>query len=346
MIKTVSEEVFKNTEGVSYSRLSKLAESPQAYQAGLVDDPESSAISIGSAVDIKLTEPDKFDEQIYVMSTKKPNSEAMLAFCNVYAETGDFAQAYIASGYQINEKRVADKFDAEGKDYHDALLASKGKKIIDIEDLFKVNQIVNTLQNNPFTKKYFVAEDGIELVFQPRILWDIDYTSLLDGKSKSVQAKSVLDIIRIDHKNKIIQPLDIKTGGEGFMKSYWRYKRYLQGSMYHMALVKELDDAFADDYTIENFRFIFADTNLWYPPTIYQMSFDDLTTGIHGRKTKAFAGMNIVSIAFMDDMWKAKGYIQLASELEWHQKMNQWDYSYDVYQRNGEIDVDAFTFKF
>jgi len=347
MIKTVSEEVFKDTKGVSYSRLSKLAESPQSYQASLAEDPDSSAISIGSAVDIQLTQPEVFDEQIYVMSTSKPNSDMMQKFVNVYLEKGDKHHAWLASEFKISEDATWKKFEKEGKEYYDAIQAAEGKKILDVEDLFKVNQIVSTLQSNPFTKKYFVPEDGVDLIFQPRILWDLMYHSIVNnGQSCVTVAKSVLDVIRINHKTKTIEPVDLKTGAESFMKSYWRYKRYLQGAMYFMAVNKALDEAIADDYVIDNFKFIFADTNLWYPPKIYQMTDNDLAAGIHGKQYRTLAGQSTPTMGYLDNNWKIKGYTQLAAELEWHTKNNQWDYSYDVYQRNGEVDIDAFTFKF
>lgn len=348
MINQVTEKVFKDTKGVSYSRLSKLAESPQAYQAGLVDDPESSAISLGTAVDTLLTQPDKFDEQIYVMTTKKPTAPMMLKFVEELINTDDPEKAYEASGFKISIDAVHKKFQTEGKPYYDAIQAAGDRQILDAEDLFKANQIVTTLQNNPYTKKYFVPEDGIELIFQPMILWDLMYHSLLEeGKSATVQAKSVLDVIRIDHKNKSIQPIELKTGAESFMKSYWRYKRYLQGAMYNKAAWKSVDEKyFDDDYVVENIKFVYADTNLWYPPMIYQMTDDDINIATYGILYNSIIGKSDPVIAYRDNHWKVKGYTQLAAELEWHQKMDKWDYSYDVYQRDGEVDIDAFTFKF
>jgi len=325
MIKQVSEEVFKNTKGVSYSRLSKLAESPQSYQAGLVDEPDSSAISLGSAVDIMLTEPDKFNEQIYVMTASKPSAVPMLTYCTRLVESaGNTAVAYGASGYKISPEAVHKKFEKEGKAYYDALMAARGKKILDADDMFKANQIVATLKSNPYTKKYFVPEDGIELIFQPRILWDLMYQSLLkDGRSATVQAKSVLDVIRIDHKNKIIQPIELKTGAESFMKSYWRYKRYLQGAMYHMATVKSVfeDPDYKQDYLFENIRFIYADTNLWYPPRIYRMTDQDIATGTYGSIQRTLLEVNNVDGISAPQIGsvqasRVKGYAQLAAEFE------------------------------
>jgi hypothetical protein len=344
MINQVSEKVFKDTKGVSYSRLSNLAEGPQAYQVGLVDDPESSAISLGSAVDILLTEPDKFDEKIYVMTAEKPKSDMMLKFVATYNLTGDKERAYRESGFKISVDAAWKKFEKEGKAFVDALQAAGERQILDVKDRFKANQIVTQLQSNPFTKKYFIPEDGIELIFQPRILWDLKFYSKLDGKATSVPAKSMLDIIRIDHKNKIIQPIDLKTGAESFMKSFWRWRRDLQGSMYQTATIQAVGET---DYTIENLKFIFADTNMYYPPRIYKMTENDIYVGREGKMQRTFNNFNETpSFGYLKNNWRVKGYAQLAAELEWHQKMDQWEYSYDLYQTNGEVDIDAFSFKF
>jgi hypothetical protein len=346
MIKQVSEEVFKDTKGVSYSRLSNLAGGPQAYQAGLVDDPESSAISLGSAVDILLTAPDTFDEQIYVMTTSKPSSDMMQRFVNKYLETDDKEKAWVASGFKIGVDAAWKKFEKEGKPYYDAIQAADGRQILDAEDRFKANQIVTMLQTNPFTKKYFVPEDGVELLFQPRILWDLKFYSKLDENLTSIPAKSILDVIRIDHKEKKIQPIDLKTGAESFMKSFWRWRRDLQGSMYQSATLQSIQESDVP-YTVDNMRFVYADTNMYYPPRIYRMTDNDIAVGKSGKLQRTFNNYNETpSFGYLQNNYKVKGYTQLAAELEWHQKMDKWEYSYDLYQSNGEVDIDAFSFKF
>ena len=216
MITPISMEDFRAFKGVSYSRLSNLANGPQAYKAGLEEDPSSSAISLGTAVDLLLTEPDKFDEEIYVMSAQKPGSEMMLTYVDALHQTGDKDLAWKASGFKMNQAGVEKKFTTEGKPYYDALQTAGSKKILDVEGMFKANQMVNTLKANPFTKKYFVPEDGIELLFQFPIIWTIGIKEIPTDIIKSVTTKSVLDVIRIDHNKKTIQPIELKTGAESF----------------------------------------------------------------------------------------------------------------------------------
>ncbi len=344
MITPISMEDFRAFKGVSYSRLSKLADGPQAYKAGLEFDPSSSALSLGTAVDLMLTEPDKFDEEIYVMSAEKPGSEMMLKYVEELYKTDSKDTAWKTSGFKMNQAGVEKKFLTEGKAYYNALQTSNERKILDVADMFKATQMVNTVKANPFTKKYFVAEDGVELLFQFPITWTIGINEIGTGKIEAVSAKSILDVIQIDHNKKTIQPIELKTGAESFFKSFWRYRRYLQGSMYHNAVLDLFweNAPIAEEYEIKNIKFVYLDTNLVLPPVIYNMTESDLTIGRLGRLTTSLIGEN--TFAYSNN-YKYKGYVRLVEELDWHQRTDQWNYSYDVYQNNGEVDINAFIVK-
>ena len=352
ILNVVPEEKYRALEGVNYSSLSNLASSPQKFKIEQAKTEETSAMLLGTAVDLLLTNKNKFDNEVYVMTAGKPGAETMLTYCNVLAETGDSTKAYHASGYKISPNAVATKFDKEGRAYFDALLASQGKSIIDAEELFKANQIVETLKSNPFTKRYFIEEDGVDLLFQVPIVWNIQFKSLITGENAVAPAKSMLDVIRIDHHNKLIQPVDLKTGGEGFMKSFWRYHRYLQGAMYTDAVHTAQWDRGTDlrGYTLEPMRFVYADTNLLHSPVIYKMTEKDVHAGQEG-----ISYIEPISGSVAEDkdtiyfgtlgQTKRKGYIQLTAELDWHTKMDIWSYDYDTYQKNGEVDINAFAIK-
>lgn len=351
MISSVTEKAFKDATGVSYSRISKLADGPQSYLKGLADEPDSSAIALGTVVDMKLTQPaEAFDEQVYVMTTDIPKSEMMKTFCEVYAETDDQGIARESSGFKIGIDAVVKKFEKEGKEYYNALLKAKGKTIIGAENFFRALNMVKILRSNPYTSRYFVNETpGIELMFQVPILWTIDYKSLMqgeEGKVKTINAKSLLDVIRIDNNNKVIQPIELKTGADSFYKSYRRYKRILQGTMYYDAVAQTVQKSGDHkDYTVEPLRFIYADSNLVYPPAIYKMAETELDAGREGRLNTIQIDKDEMWIHLPNKVFKVKGYKRLIAELEWHEKNDMWDYSYDVYQNNGEIDLDTVTTK-
>jgi len=361
----MSMDDFKAVQGISYSRLSKLANSPQDYLKGIAEDIDSSAVSLGSAVDLLLTDPENFEKEIYVMSAVKPNSDNMIKFVNRYLKdtltegiTDEEAllNAYTDSGYKIKIDAVVKKFETEGKLFFDAILAAGDRKILGIDDLFKANKIVKDIQEHDIIKKYFVQDEdeNIELMFQIPIVWEFNFDSYTKVRTEnaaaidSIRGKSILDCIRIDHTNKIITPVELKTGGEGFFKSYWRYKRYLQGGMYNDAVRfmvsqnKELKD-----YKVENIIFVYADTTLVKPPVIYRMTNNDLNIARNGQIYNLVLDDygRLTDFSKYLGKYKTKGYKQLMSELEWHIANDKWEYSYDTYQSECVIDIDSFIVK-
>lgn len=348
MIQITPLEQFTAITGRSYSRLSKLAEGPLSYRASLAEDLKSSAASLGSAVDLLLTDKDNFENEIYVMSATKPGSEMMLKYCEVLAETEDHAQAFQQSGYK--QKPSADKFDKEGRAYYQALKEAEDKKILDVEDMFKANQIVKSIESNEFTKKYFEESKHRQLLYQVPIVWT-ELIPTLDNPDTAIEHtfKAVIDIVEIRHDLKTITAIDLKTGEESFRKSYFKYKRYLQGAMYYMGLVHMLIGEENSDYSVMNSKFIYADTKLFYPPVLYTMNDSDIEGGIEGvpyfmTSSLITKDVHMYETRF-ENRFKYKGYKRLAAELEWHERKNKWDYSYDVYQTNGEIEIDAFNIK-
>lgn len=343
MITTVTKEVFKETQAMSFSRLSKLAEGPQAYKASLEEKEFTLGLAFGSVVDVLLTSPETFDNEFYVMASDKPSSDMMIKFCEVYAETDDQQKAHAASGFKIGLNAVISKFQLEGKPYYDSLILGKGKRIIDASMLFAANQAVNTLKSNPFTAKYFNPEDGIEIQHQVPIIWESWVTKLPLTDSENpeeikIAFKGIIDLIRINHKTKTIEIIDIKTGGEGFWKAFWRYKLYLQGSMYYYGLDSIVNNSELKGYSVQKTKFIYIDSNLYYPPLVYRMNTSDIYHGRNGYYPKIY-GPRDPKISEL----KYKGYERLAAELDWHIRNDKWDYSYDVYATNGEVEIDAFN---
>lgn len=352
----MTEKEYRALPHTSYSSLSKLAVSPQSYRASQeADRKDTPEMILGSVVDMLLTEKERFEEGVYVMTANIP-SEGLQKYCITLAETGDPVQAYDASEYKISPKAVATKFDKDGKAYYDALLAAKGRMIIGAEDMMKANQIVQELTHNPFTKGYFIPDsEKIELMFQHITQWDVHFIPMEGGNMRSMKVKSMVDILHIDHANLMITPVDLKTGGEGFMKSYWRFKRYLQAAMYTDAIV-EVKIPGLEEYSVNPLKFVYADTNLIYPPMVYASSTHDINIGREGQRHLVPIGtlsqkfddtaVSVDTIGFgPGDTVKTKGYMELIAELDWHIRMDQWNYTYADFQNIGHRDIDAFSIK-
>lgn len=351
----MTDKEYRSLELVSYSSLSKLADSPQSYKAEQSrGDFQSPAMILGSVVDMLLTQPERFDEEVYVMTADKPNSDMMLKYAEVFAQTGNSTTAHQESGFKLGPEAVYKKFEKEGRAYYDALLAGQGKMIIGADDMFTANNLVNQLTSNRFTKGYFISDSpDVELRFQVTIVWNVQYQPVEGGDPRTRQVKSMLDVVHIDHANRMITPIDLKTGGEGFMKSYWKYKRYLQASLYTDALlfVDWQSTLQLHEYEIRPLKFIFVDTNLRNAPMIYSSTELDIVAGREGVNYLEpiggkVAGQGLDSIAWGDlSQIKRKGYRRLIAELDWHERNDQWDYTYEDFQNMGERQINAFGIK-
>ena len=339
MIEQLTKEAFHAVKGVSYSKLAKLADGPLIYKLSLDQPPAGPGLDFGSVVDALLTSPDTFNDKFYVMTADKPESPMMLTFSEVYARTNDQEEAWRQSGFKIGLDRVMNKFNEEGRHYYDALLAGKDKKIVDASLVMKGNQVVTALKTNPFTKKYFVPESkDVTIQYQVPVIWNIETADLTQNgeaewKEKDTTTKGIIDIVHIDHLKKLINIIDLKTGSEGFWKSFWKFRYYLQGSMYYEGFKANLPEELKD-YTILPTMFIYADANLFNPPTMYRMTMQDILCGKQG--------YYLVNPKTGEMKLKYKGYDQLAAELNWHTVNDQWDYPYEIYMSGGEVEIDAF----
>jgi hypothetical protein len=324
----MTEKEYREHPAINQSLLGKLAVSPKGVDK---EEGEKGYFTMGSLVDCKLTDPDSFNEKYYVMTTKKPSSEMMLAYVNEYLVKGDHARALIVSGYKADPTIVAksskdglSKWQKEGKAYYDACVLAGDKQIISFEEEVQANQICNILKENDFTGKYFDKADNM---YQKAIIF----------KYHGRECKALLDIIHIDHDSSTIRPVDLKTTGKSvlsFRRSYLDYKYYIQAAFYTVALHYALKNnpEFSDyaDYDVLPFQFIVQETNMFNPPHIFEVDEEDMFVAEYGGIVDG-AGYEI------------RGFQQLRDELEEHRDTGQWDYRHEVYENSGVISLKALA---
>jgi hypothetical protein len=300
--------------GISYSALSRLSKGPKAYINK--DSPSGDFLSVGSAVDILLTEEDTFHDLFYVMTAKKPSSDMMLKYVETMIATDDPAQALAASGYK---KALSDaKWQTDGLPYYEAIKASEGKTVLSFEQYQQVQAVVNQLKTNTYTAKYFDSghrPEHVEVMYQ--------FVHYFDYKGKPGKVK--LDLLVIDHKEKTISPLDLKTTGKSvftFTTSYKSYKYYLQGAWFVLG-VKDWADKNYPEYSITGFDFIVAEMAAYNPPLIFEMSKEEIKMAIVGGKS--LMGYPI------------KGVDQLLEDLDYYERTNKWEYPAEIDKSFGRV---------
>ena len=187
-----------------------------------------------------------------------------------------------------------------------------------------------TLKTHEFTRDYFKDNRShIEIQFQVPILWDPSfYDDSLDGK-----AKSLLDIVILDHKNETVLPVDLKTTGSSVFTfeskmTKWRY--YIQGAYYYDAINWRVDNHDEiSDYQVLPFEFVVISRQNLNNPLVYTMTEQDLDAGRNGGEL-SYNGREV------------RGWIELMKDLKWHQENNKWNYSREIYENDGKIELDMF----
>lgn len=165
---------------------------------------------------------------------------------------------------------------------------------------------ISALKSDPHTKYWFTPEsEDWEVLTQLDILWwiklngpvndplnkfvDLDvYRKNARGQVVEVRMKQLMDMVKIDHKNKVIHPGDLKTTGkpaaENFKDSYESYGYIGQQSIYSegLGLWRDLN---LPDYTIEPFTFVVKSlTELNEPPLAFRLGGDECNAGKYGGK--------------------------------------------------------------
>lgn len=322
------EQILQNNEKIdltlSYSRLSDFDRNgPQALIRK--SDVDNKGIKHGSIVNDllveKLTNEPLFSNRYYIYDDNKPT--AMLGqLCDIilnnYEKIPDketvlkIVKNNAFWNNILKEETLIGKFNTnEFWEYLKIQFKIKDKLVITLDEHNSAKNTVNTLLTHKYSKNIFYNdfENYHELPFE------IVYNKFT--------FKGILDIFQIDHKNKKVYMIDLKTGSgksETFLKSFIDYRYYYQGAIYRMAFEYFCKKFNLVNYTLENFKFLFIgkSENI---PIIFEFTEKWNQAAIKGFKTKSgyfYTGIN-----------------ENLEKVYYHWKNNKYDFSKDVYEQNG-----------
>lgn len=319
------EKYFKDP-GLSQSELKNLAYHPKYFKNRKENKIESQALTLGSIVDCLLTENKNFDKLFIVNEFNKPSGQIGM-FVDYVLMGLSFDEAYKKVDFKRKKdtlEKILDVYNTSNiQDYIKFLKVGKVKKVITKEEYNTALNVVNSLLTHKFTKDYFNS-DKYDTITQLEIYWEY----------KKIPCKSKLDIVQIDHKNKIIFPIDVKTTSKStdeFKDSVIRYRYDLQSAYYTEALHYWKTYIFKKyiDYSIYNFKFVVENTEYPGTPYVYCCTDNDIYCGKYGGTTTT--GLKLF------------GFDSLVDDYIWYVKNNQWDYKRNVFENNGHIDLNLFS---
>lgn len=154
--------------------------------------------------------------------------------------------------YHSPKKRTYEQRVAALKNYEEYFNKYEPEKFIITEYMYNsAIKAVNSLKHLDI-----FANPEIEVIPQVK----------LTGIFSNIKVKGMLDMVVIDHKNKTITPVDLKTGSTGsgnFIKNgYIGWNYYIQSRLYSYLLASELkfkNNSEIKDYEIQSFKFIYYD---------------------------------------------------------------------------------------
>ncbi len=327
--KNISEKEYRGSDRVSYSFLKIFSE--KGPKAIVEPQPEVSGagVTLGSVVDKILSDDNYFVESEYTINdieidysgTTHPSK--ILCFLrdnkDIVLERDDYT--LLERLFKVLEfKRnpiVDDKFWQQVEVIN---MTSKGVKLLPRTELNIANQMVNTLKTHEFTKDIFNTTLDEEVINQA-----IFYFTLL-----KVDCKIMADKIIVDHKNKTIRVIDIKTGATSdFMKNFYGYKYYYQGALYYK-VIENLIQLTVEykDYKIEPyFDFVYISRDNLYQPLVYRMDIFFINKVLNGYET--LLGN------------KVTGIYQLLKDYKYYKDNDIYDIKRELKESNGVIEINT-----
>jgi hypothetical protein len=348
MIKGTSktEAQYRAVEMDSSSSLKEFSQDRKKYYKKYflgekVEDKDSSAANMGKLVECILMEPHLFDEKFYMSSCTSTPTGLMLEFAEALYRvtrdatdefgvvTRDFAsislEAYELSGFKIKYEAVIGKFfgsDAEIYYNEIRMVRSKNLTVINTMEVSIAEKIVEQLKTNSTTGPIvnLVNSSRYTVIDQMQVE---GYT--IDGH----KFKSMLDKVVIDHKEKTIQPYDLKCtwSVENFYEEYYLYRRaYIQAYLYYNAMLHIASDPKSEyyGYRVEYLKFIVCDSTNYYQPLIYTLDFEDMEDAYHG---------------FVHKGRTYPGVADIIAALTWCKETNTWNISHKNYLSNGIVNI-------
>lgn len=306
----ISEQEYRDLDLPSYSMLSAISKNG----IDVVNGVKSSmfALKFGSLVDDMCFDTNNVKNKYYLAKTIKPPTVNIKNIVDLVIKTillnenesSNFGiikkkklNSNSQSGSDLNNyessilsaatslgvyknyspEKIIETVVKTGQDYFSDILDCRGKILIKKDMWDKAYQTAQTLATHQFSKDYFEKEhDQIELFYQYKFI-----TNVLNRPTKGM-----LDILKVDHKNKIIYPVDLKTGEMSvskFPEIMLMYGYYIQATLYREAIKNIVkNDPDLKNYTVAEFEFLYISKDNPYKPFVYVFSDYHHKLGISG----------------------------------------------------------------
>ena len=306
-----------------------------------IEEKENLSANMGRIVECLLMEPHLFDDKFYMSSCTSTPTGLMLDFVEaLYRHTRDATDengvvkapmnelleaAYKDSKFKIKYEAVINKFiGSDAEIYYNEIrqVRSKNLTVVNTMEVSIAEKIVEQLRINSTTAPIVNLTNSSRYQIFDQMQVE-GYT--IDGH----KFKSMLDKVVIDHKEKTIQPYDLKCtwSVENFYEEYYLYRRaYIQAYLYYHAMLSLSWDENSEyyGYKVKYLQFIVCDSTNYYQPLIYTLDHEDMNDAYKGfvHKGRTYPGVG-----------------ELIAALSWCVTTGTWTISHKNYLSNGVVNI-------
>lgn len=274
----VSEEIYRTDPTLSYSILAKYEREGFNNLDKLFDKLETPSLTFGSAVDSIITGgQEEFKKKFIIAEFSSTPDSIIKVVKSLFSRYRDSYRSLIMipddtiiketeyQSYQMNwrPETRARAIKEKGADYYNLLFIAGSKTILDTQTYQDVCNAVRTLKGSKSTQFYF-AEDN---PFEPDI--ERFYQLKFKGEFNGVKYRNMADLIIVNHKEKWVRPVDLKTSSHAewdFYKSFvdWRYD--IQARLYWAIIRQNMDkDEYFKDFKLLDYDFIVVNRRILTP---------------------------------------------------------------------------------
>lgn len=299
-MKINTREEYFDYDALSYSMLKAFDKDPSSVLKE--NDVKGAAIDYGSAVDCLLFDGDEeYHKQFAVVSAPKPSDtglrlvEYMLSKDSVTRATAKEGIEALGLWKNMKLETSIKKYITEDfMIYAGEVYNAKGKTVLDVETNQRVGEAVYHLVNSPYASKYLVESDGTEIMYQ--FAWAFSYNGM--------NCKCMLDALVIDHKNKTITPVDLKTTSGAYSEFKFnalKYRYDLQAELYCQGVWDFMQSSEElKGYTLEPFMFVVSSNNAVENPHVYMMQSEIFRDKINDKSSVKYNGLREIVEKFKE----------------------------------------------
>lgn len=284
----------------------------------------SASLDLGSAIHCALLEPERFKEDYVSIGNVDPVDGKMGDFIRGMHQlklmklpgeeftNEDYELIAKGVGFKIGTERIKASYnDSKYDAYKAALDTSHGKLPVSDQDMRTIEGILYGVQSHKLAN---------ELIFGDSLEYHNELTmeGQIQAKHMLLNTVAILDRHMVDHENKVVTFVDLKTTSGSaylFRESYEKYNYRRQ-----MAFYREHIGQLYPGYTV-NCYIVVAQTsyvNHIADILVYEIPADELDLGV-------------------------KEYTPMLDAVSWHMKHDRWDYPQEYHESHGACQLNPIT---